>query len=521
MTIPSDYSPIPESEHTPNAMQTASSSLDAALAVWHRRKWPALLIIAVALSATIPLVKSLPNIYESTATVLVQYHQTPQSLAGPLAADDLETRLRTISQQIMSRARLYEMITRFNLYPELRQRPTPEATADRMRRDIHIQFSGVRQPSGLDMTVAFSLSYRGSDPQTVAQVTNALAALYVEENTKIREQETTETTAFLQTQLADAKRQLEDQERKISDYKERHIGELPEQQAATVAALERLHLRLREIMDRRYALARGLGLPVAAVDTTSARLAKLRQELADLRMRDTDEHPDVVRVKQEIATLQRQPATDNGGRAAAEDPAHDPQNAPTAVDVELAGLRNEEQEVRRAIAVYEQRIGTAPLRELDLQQLSRDEGAAKDLYQSLLQRYESAQLVERMQQRQGEQFRILDPAVASQQPVGPHRLRFLLLGLVGGVGAAVGMALLAEAVDTSFRTIDEVRAFTSIPVLASIPSIVTERDARRRRRQSGLAILAVVFCVAVAFSASSYLARSSAAMLGLFMGGHP
>ena len=509
-----------ESQSTQSEVRTISS-LEAALAVWHRRKWPALLILAAALSATVPMVQSLPNIYESTATVLVENHQTPQSLAGPWAADDLETRLRTISQQIMSRARLYELITRLNLYPELRARAAPEATAEQMRQDIQIQFNGLRQPTGLDTTVAFSLSYRGRDPETVARVTNALAALYVEENSKIREQQTTEATAFLQAQLEDAKRQLDDQERKISEYKKRHMGELPEQQAANLAALERLNSQVRVIMDRRDALAKGLGLPGTAVETASARLAKLRQELDDLRMRDTDEHPDVVRVKQQIADLQRQPPTDDGGRAAAEgSAAHQPYEAPTAVEAELTALRNEEQALRRAIATYEQRIEAAPLRELELQQLSRDEASAKELYQSLLQRYQSAQLAERMQQRQGEQFRILDPAVASQQPVGPHRFRFLLMGLMGGVGAAVGMALLAEAFDTSFHTVDEVRAFTSVPVLASIPPIVTERDARRRRRQSGLAVLTAALGVAAVFGASSYLAHANVAVLGLLTRGH-
>jgi hypothetical protein len=188
------------------------------------------------------------------------------------------------------------------------------------------------------------------------------------------------------------------------------------------------------------------------------------------------------------------------------------------VEVELAGLRNEEQAVRRGIVTFEQRIATAPLRELELQQLSRDEGSAKDLYQSLLQRYENAQLAERLQQRQGEQFRILDPAVASQKPVGPKRFRILLMALVGGVGAAVSMALLAEAGDTSFRTVDEVRSFTSVPVFASIPTIVTKKDARRRRRQSGLAGLGAAFGIITVFSVSSYLAHSTA-VLGIFMGG--
>lgn len=503
-----------------NAVQTASG-LEVAMAVWRRRKWPTLLILATVLSATFAIVKSLPNIYESTARVLVEYHQTPQSLVGPWAADDLETRLRTISEQILSRARLYDLITQLNLYPELRRYATPEAIAARMRRDIVMQFNGPQEPSGgPGTTVAISLSYRARDPDTAARVTNALAALFVEENTRMRAQQTTETTAFLQAQLEEAKRQLGDQERRIGEYKARHIGELPEQQAANLAALERLNAQVRVIMDRRDALAKGLGLPDAAVDTTSARLARLRQELATLRLRDTDEHPDVMRVKQEIADLQRQPATDESARTAAGSTPPQQYAAPTAVEVELATLRNEEQALRQTIASYEQRIEAAPLRELELQQLSRDETAAKELYQSLLQRYQAAQVAERMEQARGAQFRILDPAVASQQPVGPRRFRFLLMGLMSGIGAAAGMALLAEVVDTSFHTVDEVRTFTSVPVLASIPPILTEGGARSRRRRSALAVLAAALGVAAVFGLSTYLAHSNALVLSLLTGGH-
>ena len=501
-----------------NAVPTASS-LEVALAVWRRRKWPTLLILTAVLSATVAVVKSLPNVYQSTARVLVEYHQTPQSVAGPWAADDLETRLRTISEQIMSRSRLYDLITRLNLYPELRLHATPEAIVERMRRDIVLQFNGLQEPGGLGSTVAFSLSYRARDPETAARVTNALAALYVEENTRMREQQSTETTAFLQAQLDEAKRQLDDHERKIGDYKERHIGELPEQQAANLAAVERLNAQVRVVMDREDALAKGLGLSDTTVDTTSARLAKLQQELATLRLRYTDQHPDVARVKQEIADLQRQPATDESGPPASDAAAHQPHAAPTAVEVELATLRTEEQALRRTIAAYEQRIEAAPLRELELQQLSRDETSAKELYQSLLQRLQAAQVAERMEQARGAQFRILDPAVASQQPVGPRRFRFLLMGLMSGIGAAVGVALLAEVADTSFHSVDEVRAFTSVPVLASIPPIFTEEDARRRRRRSGLAALAAVLGIAAVFGASSYLAHSNTSMLNLLTGG--
>jgi polysaccharide biosynthesis transport protein len=498
-----------------NVGQTVSG-LEVAQEVWHRRKWLALLAFAAVLFATVAVARNLANVYESTVTVLVERPQVPQRLVrqsedSQLAASfELETRLRTLSQQILSRSRLSELITRFDLYPDLRQRATPDMLAERMRRDVRLQFKEVNELIGLNPTFAFNLSYMGHDPETVAQVANALAKDFVDESARIREQQTAGTTDFLRAQLDEAGRKLQTQERQISEFTKRHNGGLPEQQAANLAALGRLNAQIVAIMDRQRELNRQLAEFPGVVGP--ARLAKLRQELADLRTRDTEQHPDVVRVKQEIADLERQLSAEGGGGAAAANSTAPQLKDPRAtLEAEIAALRNEEQVVRRQIATYEQRVEDAPLREQEFQQLSRDYAAAKDLYQSLLQRYQDAQLTARVAQQnpQGEQFSILDPAVASRQPVGPHRLRLLLMGLVGGLGAAVGASLLAEVRDTSFHTIDGLRAFTSVPVLVTIPSILTEADARRRRRRFGLALLAAALAIAAVIGASAHFARSN------------
>src|SRR2546425_509020 len=514
-------------------MQTVvrtSSGLEVALAVWHRRKWLASLVFLVPFSAFAGATRTLPAVYESTATVLVEHQLIPERLAGPSAADELETRLRSVSQQILSRSRLYALITQFDLYPEQRAQMTPEMVAERMRRDIEIDFNAVRDTSGRDATIAFSLNYRGRDPEVVAQVTNALAALFVEENTRMREQQTAGTTAFLEAQLADAKRQLEVEEQRMGQFKDRYLGELPEQQATNLAALERLNTQLRVISDRELrAIERRNDLTKqlaespggGAADSPAARLGKLRLELADLRTRYTDEHPEVVRVRDEIAALQRQLAAGGGNPTPTPaSSAPDIQNNLAEVDKELATLRSQEQTLQRAIASYEQRGEKAPRREQELQQISRDYNTSKELYQSLLQRYEDAQLAERMQQRlQGDQFRVLDPAVPSRQPVAPHRIRLLLMGLMLSMGGAAGVVLLAETRDTSFHTVDDVRTFTSVPVLISVPPIFTLADARRRRLQLSLAALATALGAAGIIAASSYLARSNDLLVRLLTPG--
>jgi polysaccharide biosynthesis transport protein len=498
-----------------NPMQR-TSSLEAARAIWRRRKWVALSVLMAALSASVAVVLNLPNVYESTATLLVEHQQIPEGLAGPSAESELETRLRTTGEQILGRSALYELVTQLGIDPDPQQRA---AFVEQMRQAIQLQFNGASSANGKDETVWLSLSYRGSDPETVARITNALAAIYVRENARITGRETEGTTDLLRLQLEDAKDRLEAQEQRLSAFKRRYIGELPEQQAVSLAAVERITERVHEIAIERGELTKQLGeTPTVAgvpVDTVASRLLKLREQLADLRTRFTDEYPSVAQVKQEIADLERQraagPSKPSAEAASTMDQPADP---PSPARVELTALDNEEQLLRREMAGYEQRVENAPLREQELQQLTQDYTVASQLYLSLLQRYQSAFLTERMD-LQGEQFRILDPALVSTQPVAPKRLRLLLMGLMLSLGAAAGTVLLAEVNDTSFHTVDDVRAFTSVPVLVSIPLIVTPADARKRRRRSVLSALAVMLGIAAVFGVTSFLVLLSQGLIQL------
>lgn len=507
------------------------SGLEVALEVWHRRKWPALLVFVMVLASSVGASFTLPDMYQSTVTILVEHQQvTGDFAAQSAAATELETRLRTIMQRILSRSHLYDLTIRFNLYPGLRSRATEEEVVERIRRDIRLEFQEVRDPGAWrTATISLNLSYLGRDPETVARVTNALATLYVEENVRLRERQTAGTTEFLRAQLEDARRQLEEQGRQISAFKERHIGELPEQQMVNLAALERLSAKLRVTADlelramaRRDELAKQLAeFPGAPGDTLPARLARLRAELANLRTRLTDEHPDVVALNAEIAALERQLAVDGSSRAAlAGSEARSLGGALAELEAQLTALRNEERTLRSEIATYEQRVANAPRQVQEFDRLSRDYAVLQERYRTLSQRYEDAQVAEQIAQRpQDGEFRILDAAVPPRGPVAPNRPGLLLMGLVLSAGAAVGVVLLTEGRDASFHTVDEVRAVTSVPILVSIPPILTGRDARGRLLRAGLAFFATALCAAAVGGASAYLAHSNEALVRLLTPG--
>ena len=224
------------------------SGLDGLLAVWSRRKWLGVLVFAIPVSAAVSLLTFLPNIYRSTATVLVDRQQVPEAFVRSTVTSALETRIQTISQEILSRSRLEVLINRFGLYPDLRKRVAPEELIERMRKDIKLDLKSAEARGQREATVAFTISYQGSDPGTVSLVANTLASFYVEENFKARERQATGTADFLKVQLEDTKKRLDEQEQRLRDFKLRYVGELPEQQPGNLGILTGLQGQLQNTM---------------------------------------------------------------------------------------------------------------------------------------------------------------------------------------------------------------------------------------------------------------------------------
>jgi polysaccharide chain length determinant protein (PEP-CTERM system associated) len=489
------------------------------LQMWSRRQWLALGVFALTLAGAVGIATFLPNIYRSTATVLVERHQVPEAFVKSSVTGELETRLQTISQEILSRAKLEDLITRLALYPDLRKRVPVEAVVEHMRRDIQLELKGVDQPvAGRNATVSFNLSYGGRDPETVARVTNTLASLYVAENAKVREQQASQTAQFLGIQLAEARKRVDAQEARVRDFRARHVGELPQQMGVNLATLERLQAQLhlnsanqlrardhaRDQRMRQLAESERAGV-IEASDSPTGRLAKLKRQLLDLRTRFSDKYPDVVRVKGEIAALERELAGTKPDGNSATDAV-----ALSEPDAEIKALQAEEQRLRRDISAYQRRVENAPQREQEFQELARGFDTAKDTYASLLKRYEDAQLAESMEQsRQGEQFRILDSAIPAKQPFAPNRIRLILVSVLLSLGAAAAAAVLAERLDTSFHTFDDLRSFARVPVLASIPNVASAAETAKLVRRRWLATASVTLGLALVVLAAYHVAHGN------------
>jgi polysaccharide chain length determinant protein (PEP-CTERM system associated) len=497
------------------------------LAVWdilRRRGLWGLATFLACLTPFVSVVSFLPDVYRSTATVLIERQQIPDELVRSTVTSALETRLHTITQQILSRPQLEELYARFGLGDEAGPGRLTDRVIDRIRDSIQVELetSKVRRDHGA-AAVAFTVSYSGRDPEKAALVANALALSYVEENLRMRKQEAAGTADFLRQQLETTKRNLEEQEKQVSAFKERYSGQLPEQLSANLATLEQLNVQLRlnsenqiSASERRAALVKQLSeaegmAPAGGPDAAGNRLLQLRQTLAVLQARYSDKYPDVVRVKSEIESLESElrRASTGEGQQHGTTPEANPltfqlRQAIDAVDVEIKRLKAEQENLRGSLAQYQNRVEMAPRREQESQALVRDYETNKELYRSLVTRERESQLAQEMEQRRkGEQFRVIEPALPPGAPAAPRRRTLTLAAVPGALVLAILAMALVEFLDSSLHSAQDLQRLTTIPIVASIPRITVEADRRQRRRRLGLAAASAVG-VLVAIVAASY-----------------
>jgi polysaccharide chain length determinant protein (PEP-CTERM system associated) len=503
-----------------NELAQDTSYLLRTMEIVRRRRLLAFLAFAAVLASAIAFVRYLPDLYRAGAIVLVE-RQLPETYVQAAVSGELESRLHVIKQEVLSRARLTDLINRFNLYEDLRAENDMDSVLEQMRQDIQIELTGPEQVTGRTKTVAFNLTFTGVSREIVADVTNAIAAFYVEQNNQMRSMEAARTTQFLKAQLDAAKMQLDRDEADVRAFTDKHVGELPQQVDVNLATLERLNTQLRlngerqlRTLEQREKL---FEIPIAAAVVTrapsespmQARLDKLKRDLLPLEG-FPDKHPDVKRIKDEIATLEAEikrgaAATTSHADGAAATPAPVRTRTLEGLDAELEQLKADEAALRQNIAMFERRLEGVPYRQNEFARISRDHQATKDLYNSLLKRYEEAQLAESMETaNQGERFRVLEPAVAPMGPRAPNRPRLLIMGLLLAILAAGFAVLIAEQFDTSFHTVDDLRQFTSVPVLASIPRVAPKGAGPWFR--GALTAVGVVAAVTLVATLSAYVA---------------
>jgi polysaccharide chain length determinant protein (PEP-CTERM system associated) len=447
---------------------------------------PWLVVIPLVLCTLGALVASFvkPKMYRSSTLILVESDTVPDSFVPKITTSGPKERLYTIRQQILSRTRLGQIIHELNPYPEAAAKGTSETKLiEKMRDAITIQVRG---------TDAFLVEYVNRDPTTAMRVANRLASLFTEESTQSRTEQVEDAYDFIEKQLAEARSQLEANEEAVRVYKEKHLGVLPEQLAANLATLQRLQLEQQSLNDSIRAAESRIDLmqkaqadKARAADAGSpdpgAELDRLRDQLAQLRSRYSDLHPDVRALARRIAELEK--AQEGGAASAAAPAAAQPgdSSALRQARSDLNILVEKRDEVDRKIATFQARVEQTPRTEQELALLTRDSTVLRENYLGLLNKKFDAERAEKLDRRwKGETFKTLDPAHFPERPFSPNRLLYVVVGFIFGLAMGVGLAFAADFLDHSLKDVTEVEATLSYPVLAIVSHV--------SKRKSGLFI---------------------------------
>lgn len=503
------------------------------LAILRRRLWWMIIPALLGPLAGYLISRAFTPRYTSESSIVVEQPEVPENFVKSVVTANLLQRLMTMEGQVLSRNRLQPIIDRYGLYrDQLQAGLSIEDLVDTMRQATTVSpvqdFTSQGPPPSLFSSlfaggskaptpppasvgpnkknvVGFIITFTADKPRVAQQVCSEIASLFITENVHERERSAQGTTDFLSNKLDEARRELNERDAKLADFKRRYFGGLPGDEQTNLRILTTLGTELETVgeqlsraeQDKAYAESTLATLLAAQqsesrgdTQTHQQQLAKMNDALIVLEGRYTSDHPDVLKLKGEIAHLEKTIAAqtpkgqDNSVAAEEKNKVIEPPQIHQLRALihnakEIIRARSHEQErLKQQIKLYEARIQMAPVVEQQFKDLTRDYTTALKFYDELLDNRNESQMstdVERGQK--GEQFQIQDTATLPDAPSFPNRLLFALGGLGGGMGLGLGLLLVVEARDKSLRTDRDVKHYLGLPTLVIVPTLESRENA--------------------------------------------
>ena len=473
-----------------------------------------------------------PKVYQSSTLLSYQQQKINPNKLSPDVMTQIRDIVSTITQIATSQTNLEKLIKNFGLYPEAVQYRPMEDVVEMMRRDISIN------PSRQGDT--FRITYFGKDPAQVVKVANALAARFIEENLKYREERAAETSTYTNQELEMAKSVMDEKEAAMRDYKLKHFNEMSDQRVSNVSRLislqeqyqkkqesilelERTKVLIQDQMSFRKKMinseptaAKSPENPIPAEGPSGGdraeQIDKLRSHLSYLLGRYTENHPEVKRIKKMLAQVEAEELANptvvvspNQGSPVALSGAPSKTSSLDRTNVELesqlknislsiASIEQEMAELRKTISQFEGWVAAAPVREAEWSSLTREYGELKKHYDLLVaQNLQAISNLNLERRQKGSQFKIEDPAQYSEKPVRPDFIKIMALAIAAGAGLGFGYAFVTSYFDQSFRQLGEIEDFLNVPVVCTIAYIETSQEILQKKRRFviGLVVLLV------------------------------
>jgi succinoglycan biosynthesis transport protein ExoP len=519
-------------------IENKTFTLQDYMEIFWRRKWWFTLPIILGIAISIVYSHSVTPLYRSSTLILVEPQRVPESYISPTVTSSVENRLNTISQQILSRTNLEKIIREFGLYKPHETAPSgfhrladsiqakvlmvmgvpreerstvwnPAEYVDGMKTAIEITVMGTRTKKN-----AFTVAYSGKDPQTVMGVTNALASLFIEESLRVSERQAEGTSEFLASELSAAERELQDLEKSLKEFKERHNGSLPEQLDSNHRTLDRLQSELQNINislknaeDKKffYEQQQLESSKYAPIESNTNKISKtqqnpleselsgLKKELANLQAQFKENYPDIITTKERIREIESQISdmnvhSDKGSfekeniekkKESVQIPIQYNINLQN-INSEINSLKERKKRISDIIRDTENKVEQTYTNELNLISLTRNYQISKKKYEELLSKKLNATMAENLEKKQmGAQFRILDPANMPIIPFKPDRTKIIFIGSM--ISGCIGVAIifLLEYTNSSLRKPEDIYDVIDIPVFVSIPH---EKNYKNKKR---------------------------------------
>jgi polysaccharide chain length determinant protein (PEP-CTERM system associated) len=494
-----------------------------------RARWIIFSTLAIVIVA-VAAIFLLPPRYTSTALVLIERPKVPGEYVHSIVNENLGIRLTMMSGTVLSRTRLQPLIERFGLYAN--RHLTIDEKLEQLRKDIEVK--PAKTALGKDMvgssredpTPGFTIAVDASQPRIAQQICAEITSMFLSENLKAREQSAEGTTQFLQTQVQDAKRSLDEQDAALAAFQKQYMGQLPGQEQGNQNMLVTLSSQLqattqalgRMEQEKTYAEAI-LAQQTAALETAQSagsdgppaqnlqkQIDQLQTQLSSLEARYTPDHPDVVKARRELDALKKQLEAGNQAATAPNPDKKPAKETPNILRLQaqlktmqmaIAAQKADQERIQQQIKIFQARLQLSPDVFERFRQLTRGYETAQKFYNELLAKKDQSAMSTELERRQaGEQFRVVDPPNLPTKPTFPNPLLFSIGGIVGGLFVGCGLAVLVEYRDRALRSEYDVFHYTKLETLASLPVIASalppkpERRFRLRKKPAALAAAA-------------------------------
>jgi len=463
-----------------------------------RRYWWILPISTVLLTLVSWVAANvLPKRYTSQTMVLVEQPSVSAKYVDPVVSDDLNHRLATMQEQILSRSRLQPIIEKLNLYPADRGRVHIDDLVERLRGAVTVKPVEVMQGTGPHQLPGFYISATFDTPQLAQQVCTEITSMFLAQNARQTEQQASRTTNFLGEQLAEAKKKLDQEDAKLADFKRQHPGSLPEDTQGNIGMLTGTNTQLEantqaiaraeqekafneSLLQQEEANWKTRTTGGTNPDSADQQLSLLQDKLTDLLSRYTPDHPDVIKTESQIAELKKRMA-EPPKQATANAPAQSTHEPPQIQllraklkqdDLTIANLKREQAQIQSQARQLQVRMEATPMVEQQYKEITRDHQTASDIYNDLLKKSQSSGMARDLVNTQdSEQFRVYDPPNLPENPSFPKKPYFLGGGAVGGLVIGFGILFLLAMMDKTIHSEHDAELFLHLPVLTVVPTL--------------------------------------------------